>query len=131
MQEEHSLLVLKVEVHGLSSSTGITVILVALLFNMKIKSLSSNPRFLFEKERAKSLAHAVAGEALPYEYLDRFRSENRMILANASAIGMKPNSDQTPISKVLCFSHYERKRPHILINKLILPHACLGGLESI
>lgn len=36
-----------------------------------------------------------------------------MILANASAIGMEPNSDQTPVSKVLSPSLYSVK--HILI----------------
>ncbi|KAJ6674878.1 BIFUNCTIONAL 3-DEHYDROQUINATE DEHYDRATASE/SHIKIMATE DEHYDROGENASE CHLOROPLASTIC-LIKE [Salix viminalis] len=50
-------------------------------------------------ERARALAKAVSGEALPYESLDRFRPENGMILANASAIGMEPNSDQSPVSK--------------------------------
>ncbi|KAF2298586.1 hypothetical protein GH714_024224 [Hevea brasiliensis] len=50
-------------------------------------------------ERAKALAHAVSGKALPYENLERFRTENVMILANASAVGMEPNSDQTPVSK--------------------------------
>ncbi|OAY49600.1 bifunctional 3-dehydroquinate dehydratase/shikimate dehydrogenase, chloroplastic isoform X2 [Manihot esculenta] len=50
-------------------------------------------------ERAKSLAHAVSGKALPYESLEKFRAEKVMILANASAVGMEPNSDQTPVSK--------------------------------
>lgn len=44
---------------------------------------------------------AVSGEALPYECLNRFRPEKGMILANASAMGMEPNIDQTPVSKVL------------------------------
>ncbi|KAM7249747.1 hypothetical protein ACFE04_000054 [Oxalis oulophora] len=50
-------------------------------------------------DRAKALAKAVSGEALPFESLDNFSPENGMILANASAIGMQPNSNQTPISK--------------------------------
>ncbi|CAL5437108.1 unnamed protein product [Camellia sinensis] len=50
-------------------------------------------------ERAKALAQAVSGEALPYECLNMFRHENGMILANASAVGMQPNIDQTPLSK--------------------------------
>lgn len=50
-------------------------------------------------ERAKSLAHAVSGEALPYEWLDRFNPESRMILANASSVGMEPNSNESPITK--------------------------------
>ncbi|XP_061342553.1 bifunctional 3-dehydroquinate dehydratase/shikimate dehydrogenase, chloroplastic-like [Gastrolobium bilobum] len=50
-------------------------------------------------ERAKALAHAVSGEALPYEFLDRFSPESRMILANASSVGMEPNSNESPITK--------------------------------
>lgn len=50
-------------------------------------------------ERAKALAAAVSCEALPYEHLNDFCPEKGMILANASAVGMQPKSDQTPISK--------------------------------
>ncbi|XAR58488.1 3-dehydroquinate dehydratase [Bertholletia excelsa] len=50
-------------------------------------------------ERAKALAQAVCGEALPYECLGTFCPEKGMILANASSVGMQPNSDQTPIPK--------------------------------
>ncbi|KAK3003243.1 hypothetical protein RJ639_018185 [Escallonia herrerae] len=50
-------------------------------------------------ERAKALAEAVSGEALPIEHLDKFCPENGMILANASAVGMQPNTSQTPVSK--------------------------------
>ncbi|KAK7855505.1 bifunctional 3-dehydroquinate dehydratase/shikimate dehydrogenase [Quercus suber] len=49
--------------------------------------------------RAKVLADAVSGEALPYECLKRFCPQEGMILANASAVGMEPNTDQTPVSK--------------------------------
>ncbi|XP_039013878.1 bifunctional 3-dehydroquinate dehydratase/shikimate dehydrogenase, chloroplastic-like [Hibiscus syriacus] len=50
-------------------------------------------------ERAKALANAVSGEAFPYETLEKFRPETGAILANSSAVGMKPNSDQSPVSK--------------------------------
>ncbi|KAH7517141.1 hypothetical protein FEM48_Zijuj09G0030800 [Ziziphus jujuba var. spinosa] len=50
-------------------------------------------------ERAKALAAAVCGEALPYKYLERFCPENGMILANASAVGMEPRLNETPVSK--------------------------------
>ncbi|KAL0371391.1 UNVERIFIED_CONTAM: Bifunctional 3-dehydroquinate dehydratase/shikimate dehydrogenase, chloroplastic [Sesamum angustifolium] len=56
-------------------------------------------------ERAKALATAVSGEALPYESLNDFRAEKGMILANASAVGMEPNTDQTPVSKVALKSY--------------------------
>eukprot|EP00262_Sarcandra_glabra_P020593 TRINITY_DN8273_c0_g3_i2.p1 TRINITY_DN8273_c0_g3~~TRINITY_DN8273_c0_g3_i2.p1 ORF type:complete len:542 (-),score=79.52 TRINITY_DN8273_c0_g3_i2:122-1669(-) len=50
-------------------------------------------------ERAKSLADAVLGEARPYEEKDSFCPEKGMILANATSIGMQPNSDHTPVAK--------------------------------
>ncbi|KZV32387.1 bifunctional 3-dehydroquinate dehydratase/shikimate dehydrogenase, chloroplastic [Dorcoceras hygrometricum] len=56
-------------------------------------------------ERAKALALAVSGEAVPYESLNDFRPEKGMILANASAVGMEPDIDQTPISKVALKSY--------------------------
>ncbi|MBA0617605.1 hypothetical protein Godav_027033, partial [Gossypium davidsonii] len=47
-------------------------------------------------KRAKALADEVSGEALLYEALEMFRPETGAILANASAIGMEPNSHQSP-----------------------------------
>jgi hypothetical protein len=38
-----------------------------------------------------------------------------MILANASAVGMEPNSDQTPVSKVLSPSLYSVEHRLIII----------------
>ncbi|KAF9607439.1 hypothetical protein IFM89_035577 [Coptis chinensis] len=49
--------------------------------------------------RAKALALAVSGEALPYEEINGFCREKGMILANATAVGMQPNTDQTPVAK--------------------------------
>lgn len=57
-------------------------------------------------ERAKALADEVFGEALLYEALETFRPETGAILANASAIGMKPNSHQSPVSKVFLSSFF-------------------------
>ena len=77
------------------------------------------------KERAKALAGAVSGEALLYE---------GTILANASAVGMEPNTDQTPVSKVLSLTLSEQidnnSEEHIE-QCIASSHACLGGLESI
>ncbi|KAI3449552.1 hypothetical protein Pfo_006217 [Paulownia fortunei] len=56
-------------------------------------------------ERGKALAMAVSGEALPYECLNGFWPEKGMILANASAVGMEPNTDQTPVSKAALKSY--------------------------
>ncbi|KAJ8748396.1 hypothetical protein K2173_003033 [Erythroxylum novogranatense] len=50
-------------------------------------------------ERAKALARAVSGEALPYEILDSYCPEKGMVFANASAVGMEPNTVQSPLSK--------------------------------
>ncbi|XP_031111738.1 bifunctional 3-dehydroquinate dehydratase/shikimate dehydrogenase, chloroplastic-like [Ipomoea triloba] len=50
-------------------------------------------------ERAKALAKAISGEALPYDRLNDFCPEKGMILANASAIGMQPRTDETPVCK--------------------------------
>lgn len=60
--------------------------------------------FLCLIERAKAIAHDVSGEALPYEDLDRFSPESNMILANASAVGMEPNPNESPITKVIFIS---------------------------
>lgn len=61
-------------------------------------------QLFFGEERAKALARAVCGEALPYEDLNEFKPEKGMILANASAVGMEPHTDQTPICKAFYFS---------------------------
>ncbi|CAH9102861.1 unnamed protein product [Cuscuta europaea] len=50
-------------------------------------------------DRAKALAKAISGEAHPYERLNEFFPEKGMILANASAIGMQPRIDETPVCK--------------------------------
>ncbi|KAL8548517.1 hypothetical protein ACS0TY_007715 [Phlomoides rotata] len=68
-------------------------------------SLSCTKWLHFCEERAKSLAVAVSGEALPYECLHDFRPEQGMILVNASAVGMEPNIHQTPVSKAVLKSY--------------------------
>ena len=54
------------------------------------------------------LADAVSGEALPYECLKRFYPQEGMILANASAVGMEPNTNQTLVSKVFSLTLSEQ-----------------------
>jgi 3-dehydroquinate dehydratase / shikimate dehydrogenase len=51
-------------------------------------------------ERAVSLANSVGGQALRLADLATFHPEEGMILANATSLGMYPNVDGTPISKV-------------------------------
>ncbi|GMI84601.1 MATERNAL EFFECT EMBRYO ARREST 32, EMBRYO DEFECTIVE 3004 [Hibiscus trionum] len=50
--------------------------------------------FDIDFERAKSLASAVSGEALAFEEVINFRPEKGAILANATPLGMHPNTDQ-------------------------------------
>ncbi|KAH1081300.1 hypothetical protein J1N35_021061 [Gossypium stocksii] len=70
----------------------------ALAFGAKYEGARS---VIFNRDykRAKALADEVSGEALLYEALEMFRPETGAILANASAIGMEPNSHQSPVSK--------------------------------
>ncbi|XVF32688.1 hypothetical protein REPUB_Repub17cG0104300 [Reevesia pubescens] len=91
--------------HNASPIAGRTFVLVgaggagrALAFGAKCKGARI---VIFNRnyERAKALANAVSGEALPYEVLKRFCPEKGMILANASAVGMEPNSHQSPVPK--------------------------------
>ncbi|CAN4110220.1 unnamed protein product [Withania somnifera] len=53
--------------------------------------------FDIDFDRAKALAAAVSGEALPYENLASFRPEKGAILANATPVGMHPNKDRIPV----------------------------------
>ncbi|XP_022745679.1 bifunctional 3-dehydroquinate dehydratase/shikimate dehydrogenase, chloroplastic-like [Durio zibethinus] len=50
--------------------------------------------FYIDFGRAKSLACAVSGEARPYEEVVNFQPEKGSILANATPLGMHPNTDQ-------------------------------------
>ncbi|KAK9292866.1 hypothetical protein L1049_020955 [Liquidambar formosana] len=56
-------------------------------------------------EKAKELANKVGGDAITLDELDDFHPEDGMILANTTSVGMKPNTDLTPISKK-ALSHY-------------------------
>ncbi|KAJ4719561.1 bifunctional 3-dehydroquinate dehydratase/shikimate dehydrogenase, chloroplastic-like [Melia azedarach] len=59
--------------------------------------------FDIDFERAKSLASAVKGEARPFEDIVNFRPEKGAILANATPLGMHPNTDRVPVAEeTLC-----------------------------
>nr|GLL37254.1 bifunctional 3-dehydroquinate dehydratase/shikimate dehydrogenase, chloroplastic-like [Ipomoea trifida] len=49
--------------------------------------------------RAKALAEAVSGEAQPFENLPSFQPDSGAILANATPIGMHPNTDRIPVAE--------------------------------
>lgn len=51
--------------------------------------------------RAEDLANLIGGPALTLEELENYHPEEGMILANTTAIGMHPNVNETPLSKVL------------------------------
>lgn len=55
---------------------------------------------LLAAEKAKELASKVGGKAITLEELENFHPENGMILANTTSVGMKPNTDRTPLAKV-------------------------------
>ncbi|KAK9293152.1 hypothetical protein L1049_021139 [Liquidambar formosana] len=56
--------------------------------------------FDIDFDRAKSLAHAVSGEARPFEDMVNFQPEKGAILANATPLGMHPNTDRIPVAEV-------------------------------
>ncbi|WCJ38307.1 Shikimate dehydrogenase (NADP(+)) [Euphorbia peplus] len=55
--------------------------------------------FDIDFERAKGLADAVLGEAQPFENLDSFKPKKGAVFANATPLGMHPNTDTTPLSE--------------------------------
>uniref|UniRef100_K7KGS3 Shikimate dehydrogenase substrate binding N-terminal domain-containing protein n=1 Tax=Glycine max TaxID=3847 RepID=K7KGS3_SOYBN len=57
--------------------------------------------FDIDFDRAKSLACAVFGEAQPFKELVNFQPEKGAILANATPVGMHPNTDRIPVAEVL------------------------------
>ncbi|CAJ1960958.1 unnamed protein product [Sphenostylis stenocarpa] len=50
-------------------------------------------------DRAKSLACAVSGEVQPYKELINFQPEKGAILANATPVGMHPNTDRISVAE--------------------------------
>ena len=51
--------------------------------------------------RAQELGNLIGGPALTLAELENYHPEEGMILANTTAIGMHPNVNETPLSKVL------------------------------
>lgn len=50
--------------------------------------------------RAQELARLIGGTALTMAELENYHPEDGMILANATSVGMYPNVNETPLSKV-------------------------------
>ncbi|XP_062144759.1 bifunctional 3-dehydroquinate dehydratase/shikimate dehydrogenase, chloroplastic-like [Alnus glutinosa] len=55
--------------------------------------------FDIDFDRAKSLACAVSGEARSFEDIVNFQPNKGAILANATPLGMHPNTDRIPVSE--------------------------------
>ncbi|KAF5453933.1 hypothetical protein F2P56_023642 [Juglans regia] len=55
--------------------------------------------FDIDFDRTKSLACAVSGEARPYNDIVNFQPEKGAILANATPLGMHPNTDRIPVAE--------------------------------
>ncbi|KAF7138266.1 hypothetical protein RHSIM_Rhsim07G0177000 [Rhododendron simsii] len=67
---------------------------------------------------AKELAEKVGGEALTLQEVNDFHPEEGMILANTTSVGMKPNINSTPISKVALFLYffYSPRLPKVMLS---------------
>ncbi|XP_057961053.1 bifunctional 3-dehydroquinate dehydratase/shikimate dehydrogenase, chloroplastic-like [Malania oleifera] len=62
--------------------------------------------FDIDFDRAKPLARAVSGEARPYSDIVDFRPEKGALLANATPLGMHPNTDRIPVAEVTLGDYY-------------------------
>ncbi|WVY94183.1 hypothetical protein V8G54_033271 [Vigna mungo] len=92
--------------------------------------------FDIDFDRAKSLACAVSGEAQPYKELVNFEPEKGAILANATPIGMHPNTDRIPVAEstlehyLLVFDAvYTPRRTRLLKEADAAGAKTVGGVE--
>lgn len=70
----------------------------ALAFGAKLRG-AKIVIFDIDFDRAKSLADAVSGQAMPFEDLVNFQPEKGSILANATPLGMHPNKGRIPVAE--------------------------------
>ncbi|KOM52910.1 hypothetical protein LR48_Vigan09g156900 [Vigna angularis] len=92
--------------------------------------------FDIDFDRAKSLACAVSGEAQLYKELVNFEPEKGAILANATPIGMHPNTDRIPVAEstlehyLLVFDAvYTPRRTRLLKEADAAGATTVGGVE--
>ncbi|XP_047152462.1 bifunctional 3-dehydroquinate dehydratase/shikimate dehydrogenase, chloroplastic-like isoform X1 [Vigna umbellata] len=92
--------------------------------------------FDIDFDRAKSLACAVSGEAQLYKELVNFEPEKGAILANATPIGMHPNTDRIPVAEstlehyLLVFDAvYTPRRTRLLKEANAAGATTVGGVE--
>ncbi|XWS58507.1 hypothetical protein CRYUN_Cryun08bG0040100 [Craigia yunnanensis] len=93
--------------------------------------------FDIDFERAKSLACAVLGEARPFEEVVNFQPEKGAILANATPLGMHPNTDQRiPVSEATLGDYelvfdavYTPRKTRLLKDAEAAGAVIVGGVE--
>ncbi|KAF6176618.1 hypothetical protein GIB67_034480 [Kingdonia uniflora] len=92
--------------------------------------------FDIDYERAKSLAYSVSGEAQHYEDLINFRPDKGAILANATPVGMHPNTDRIPVSenslgvyKLVFDSVYTPRKTRLLKEAEVAGAIVVSGVE--
>ncbi|KAL5136035.1 Bifunctional 3-dehydroquinate dehydratase/shikimate dehydrogenase, chloroplastic [Glycine soja] len=92
--------------------------------------------FDIDFDKAKSLACAVFGEAQPFKELVNFQPEKGAILANATPVGMHPNTDRIPVAEAtledyrLVFDAVYTPRRTRLLNEADAAGAItVGGVE--
>ncbi|XP_020204553.1 bifunctional 3-dehydroquinate dehydratase/shikimate dehydrogenase, chloroplastic [Cajanus cajan] len=92
--------------------------------------------FDIDFDRAKSLACDVHGEVQPYKELVSFQPEKGAILANATPVGMHPNTDRIPVAEatlgeyLLVFDAvYTPRRTRLLKEADAAGAITVGGVE--
>lgn len=51
-------------------------------------------------DRARALADLIGGDAIPLRQLVTYHPKEGTVLANTTSVGLDPNTNETPISKV-------------------------------
>ncbi|PON73979.1 3-dehydroquinate dehydratase type I [Parasponia andersonii] len=92
--------------------------------------------FDIDFDRVKSLAFAVTGEVRRFEDLATFQPEKGVILANATPLGMHPNTDRIPVSEaslrdyqIVFDSVYTPKKTRLLKEAEAAGAIIIGGVE--
>ncbi|KAK9146827.1 hypothetical protein Sjap_006730 [Stephania japonica] len=89
--------------------------------------------FDIDYERAKSLALSVSGEAHRFEDIINFCPADRAILANATPLGMHPNTDRIPdtlgVYELVFDSVYTPRKTRLLIEAEAAGATIVSGVE--
>ncbi|TKY61439.1 Bifunctional 3-dehydroquinate dehydratase/shikimate dehydrogenase [Spatholobus suberectus] len=92
--------------------------------------------FDIDFDRAKSLACALFGEAQPFKELGNFQPEKGAILANATPVGMHPNTDRIPVAEATLGDYrlvfdvvYTPRRTRLMKEADAVGAITVGGVE--